>query len=83
MMRFAVYLVGLLLVLVAIWVLLTQTGVTAVVGTGVIAVALLIVLGLGIMRGAGTIHEHHDLPRESVETRQRVGDTEIRRRELQ
>ncbi|MCA1814247.1 MAG: hypothetical protein LC624_09915 [Halobacteriales archaeon] len=84
MMRFAVYLVGLLLVLAAIWVLLTQTGLAAIVPVGVIAVALLVLLGVGIMRGAMTIDEHHhDMPREVVETRQQVGDTEVRRSKLQ
>jgi len=83
MIRFGIYLIGLLLVISAIWVLLTQTGLTAVAGTGVIAVALLILLGLGIMRGAGTIDEHPMNANEVIETRQQVGDTEIRRSKLQ
>jgi uncharacterized membrane protein len=83
MIRFGVYLVGLVLVLAAIWVLLTQTGLAAIVPVGIIAVALLILLGIGIMRGAATIEEHPIHANEVVETRQQVGDTEIRRSKLQ
>jgi uncharacterized protein (DUF58 family) len=84
MLRFGVYLVGLLLVLVAVYVLLTQTGLAAILPAGLIAVALLLLLGIGLMRAPPDLHhDHHDhVEGEVVETRQRVGDTEIRRTRL-
>lgn len=83
-LRFAVYLVGLLIVLAAVYLLLTTTGVTAYVPVAILAVALLLLLGLGLMGAARQVHEPHDVgPRETVETRRHLGDTtEVRRREL-
>jgi len=45
----AFYLVGLSLVLLAIWVLFTQTGLEEFVPVGVIIGVLLLVVGLGVM----------------------------------
>lgn len=81
-MRFGVYIAGLLLVLVAVYLLLTQTGLSAVIPVGLIAIALLLLLGFGIMRAAHTVDEHPIEGREIVETRQQVGDTEVRRSKL-
>lgn len=86
MLRFGIYLVGLLLVLAAVWVLFTMTGVSDFVPLAVLAVVMLALLGIGVMRAAHTVDEHPPHPaagREVVETRQRVGDTEIRRSKLQ
>lgn len=57
MMRFAVYLVGLVLVIAALWMLAVQTGISAIVPLSLIAVAILLVLGLGVMKGASAINE--------------------------
>lgn len=45
----AFYLVGLALVLLAIWILFTQTGLEDYVPIGVVAGVLLLVVGLGVM----------------------------------
>lgn len=82
MTKFAVYMIGLLLVVAAGYVLLTQTGVSAYVPAGIILVALLLLLGLGIMGGSQRI-DNSTPTREIVETRQQVGDTEVRRSKLQ
>jgi multisubunit Na+/H+ antiporter MnhC subunit len=52
MMRLAVYLVGLVLVLAAVWLLLTQTAIAAFIPMTLIVVAMLLILGFGVMRGA-------------------------------
>jgi len=80
MMRFGVYLVGLALVVVAVWVLLVSLNVTAIVPATLIAVVLLLLLGLGVMHGAREVDE---TPHEIVETRQRTGGTEVRRSKLE
>ena len=91
MRQFAIYMVGLLVVLAAVYVLLTMTGVSAVVPVGILAVVLLVLLGIGIMRASHTVPRddhvtttrevHGTAPRGEVVER-RYGDTEIRRREL-
>jgi hypothetical protein len=79
MVRALVYLLGLVVVLVAVWLLLTQTFVAAVLPFGIAVVVLLILLGIGLMR----MPPSERLPHEITETRQRVGDTELRRSKLE
>jgi fatty acid desaturase len=82
MRQFAVYMVGLVVVLAAIWALLVYTGVSDIVPIGIVATVLVLLLGFGLMRASGTVDEHPPA-REVTETRQQVGDTEIRRSKLE
>ena len=82
MKRFAVYMIGLLIVVAALFVLITQTGLAQVIPLGILAAALVIILGIGVMSAATSVDEH-PVGREITETRQQVGDTEIRRSKLE
>ncbi|HEV8361002.1 MAG TPA: hypothetical protein VGR28_11160 [Candidatus Thermoplasmatota archaeon] len=80
MLRFGVYLIGLALVLVALWTLLVIAKVTDFVPLAIIGVVMVLLLGLGIMSGAKEVAE---TPREITETTQRVGGTEVRRSKME
>lgn len=80
MLKFGIYIAGLLVLLAAVYVLLTQTGVSAFVPLAVIVVVLLALLGLGLMRATQTVDES---PREITETKQQVGDTQVRRSKVE
>ena len=55
--RIAVYLVGLLLVVVAAWVFLTQTDVGRTVPAGVGLALILLLVGIGVMASAKSIND--------------------------
>ena len=80
MRRFAVYLIGLALVLVALWSLLVIARVSDFVPLAIVAVVMLLLLGLGIMGGAKEVSEATP---EITETRQRVGGTEVRKSKVE
>ena len=67
--RIAVYLVGLLLVVGAAWVFLTQTDVGRMVPAGVGLALILLLVGIGIMASAKSINDSrstHRVVHESV-----------------
>lgn len=67
MARIAIYLVGLVLVLAALWLLVTETGLAAVVPFSLLAIGLLLILGLGIIGAARTVPAERYVEHEVVD----------------
>ena len=63
----AVYLVGLLVVVVAAWVFLTQTPVAGVIPGGIALALILLLVGIGIMASARSIRESRHMRRVSYD----------------
>ena len=76
MMRFATYMIGVVLLVVAVWLVLTTLDVIAVLPATIIAAILLFVLGLGVI---GASRRAPREPRQTETTVQKTGDTEVRR----
>lgn len=55
--RFVVYILGLILVGVALWMLFVQTGINRWVPFGILAFVVLLVIGLGVMGSADRLDE--------------------------
>lgn len=55
--RIAVYLIGLVLVVTAAWIFLTQTDVGRTVPTGVALALILLLVGIGVMASAKSIND--------------------------
>lgn len=55
--KLAIYLVGLVIVVTAAWVFLTQTGVAASIPGGVAIALILLLVGVGVMAGARSVDD--------------------------
>src|ERR1051325_2904093 len=67
--RLAIYLVGLVVVVAAVWVFLTQTSVGRSIPSGVALALILLLVGIGVMAGARSLNDRrvtsrvmHDAP---------------------
>lgn len=63
----AVYLVGLLVVVVAAWIFLTQTPIAGAIPGGVALALILLLVGIGIMASARSVRESRHLRRVSYD----------------
>ena len=84
--RLAVYLVGLVVVTVAVWVFLTQTPIGRAIPSGVALALILLLVGIGIMASARTLNDRRSLHRvvhdgPTVAPSARVYDTRYTRYE--
>lgn len=61
--RMAVYLVGLVVVVAAVWVLLTQTQLGDVVPSGVALAIILLLVGIGVMASARSLNDTRHVSR--------------------
>lgn len=61
--RLAVYLTGLLLVVAAAWVFLTQTSLGESLPAGVALAVILLLVGIGVMASAKSINDHRETRR--------------------
>ena len=86
--RLAVYLVGLVVVTVAVWVFLTQTPIGQAIPSGVALALILLLVGIGIMASARSLNDRrslhrvvHDGPTVAAPPPARVYDTRYTRYE--
>ncbi|HWH09382.1 MAG TPA: hypothetical protein VNX21_09290 [Candidatus Thermoplasmatota archaeon] len=61
--RLAVYLVGLVVVVAAVWVFLTQTPVGQAIPSGVALALILLLVGIGIMASARSLNDRRSVHR--------------------
>lgn len=66
--RLAIYIVGLVAVVAAAWILLTQTELAAFVSSGVAIAIILLIVGIGVMASANSIRDGHRTRRVVHET---------------
>lgn len=64
--RVGVYFLGLVLVLLGVWLFLTQTGISAFIPMSLVLIALLLIVGVAVMR-ASHVGEHAVVEREVVD----------------